>query len=65
MNACFRKLHEVILDAGRNAVPGETSVQTKKRVEGFKEAEKVRRRREKEYRSDKKAGRRSGGRGDD
>lgn len=63
-NACFRKLHELIVAAGRDAVPGETSDEQKKRVEGLQKAEAAGRRKMKEKQSAKKSARR-GSRGDD
>lgn len=32
VDACFRKLHEMIVEAGKQAVPGATSQETKSRV---------------------------------
>lgn len=32
VHACFRKLHQLIVDAGTSAVPGETSEEQKERV---------------------------------
>ena len=66
MNACFRKLHDLIVDAGRRSVPGETSAEQVKRVENLQKAEKAHRRKAKEYQSKKKGARRGGGgKGDD
>ncbi|KAK3117136.1 hypothetical protein LTR53_001793 [Teratosphaeriaceae sp. CCFEE 6253] len=66
VTACFRKLNELISQAGREAVPGETSVEQTKRVEMLQKAEAAGRRRMKEFQSKKKSTRRSGGgRGDD
>jgi peptidyl-tRNA hydrolase ICT1 len=31
-HSCYAKLHEVIVEAGRNALPGETSAEQAKRV---------------------------------
>ncbi|KAF2481793.1 peptidyl-tRNA hydrolase domain-containing protein [Neohortaea acidophila] len=64
VNACFRKLHDLIVQAGRDAVPGETSAEQSKRVEQLKKAEAATRRKHKEYQSKKKSARRDGGRGD-
>ena len=61
MTACFRRLHEVIVQAGKLAVPGETTVEQSKRVEGLQKAEAAGRRRLKEYVSKKKSARRGGG----
>lgn len=65
VNICFRKLHELIMRAGRDVVPGETSHEQLKRVEDLQKAEVASRRRLKDLRSKKKGARRSGGRGDD
>ncbi|KAK5114314.1 hypothetical protein LTR62_002565 [Meristemomyces frigidus] len=65
VTACFRRLHEVILQAGREVVPGETSVEQRKRVEGLQKAEAAGRRRMKEFQSKKKSARRGGGGGRD
>ena len=64
VNSCFRRLHDLILESGRAAVPGETSVETAKRVEQLQKAEKVQRRKAKEFQSKKKGARRGGGRED-
>ncbi|KAK4611994.1 hypothetical protein CLAFUW4_12665 [Fulvia fulva] len=66
VTGCFRKLHELIVQAGRDAVPGETSVEQTKRVEQLQKAEAAGRRKMKELQSKKKSARRGGGgRGDD
>lgn len=52
------------MEAGREAVPAETSADQGKRVEMLQKAEAAGRRRIKEYQSKKKSARR-GGRGDD
>ncbi len=65
VNTCFRKLHELLVQAGRDTVPGETSPEQKKRVEGLQKAEAASRRKSKEYQSKKKGARRGGGRRDD
>lgn len=31
-HSCYQRLHQMIVDAGRNAVPGETSAEQSKRV---------------------------------
>lgn len=64
-NACFRRLHDLILQAGREEIRGETSAETAKRVVDLQKAEKVQRRKTKEFQSKKKSARRGGGRGDD
>jgi peptidyl-tRNA hydrolase ICT1 len=53
------------MEAGKQAVPGETSPEQAKRMEMLQKAEAAGRRRLKEYQSKKKAARRGGGRGDD
>lgn len=63
-NACFRKLHEFILAAGREVVPGETSEEQREKVENLQKAEAAGRRRLKERQSQKKSARR-GSKGDD
>lgn len=65
VNACFRKLHELIVQAGRQTVPGETSLEQSKRVEGLQKAEAAGRRKMKEFHSKKKSARRGGVRGGD
>ena len=65
VNACFRKLHDLILSAGRDAVPGETSIEQVKRVEELEKKERAQRRKMKEFQSKKKGARRGGGKGDD
>lgn len=63
-NACFRKLHALLLEAGKESVPNETAAGQKERVERLQKAEAAGRRRLKEAVSRKKAARR-GSRGDD
>lgn len=65
VDACFRKLQEVVWQAGQQTVPGETSAEQGKRVQMLQKAEAAGRRRMKEAQSKKKSARRSGGRGDD
>lgn len=65
VNACFRKLHEMIVQAGRDTVPGETTPEQIKRVEQLQKAEAASRRKMKEFQSKKKGARRGGGRGDE
>ncbi|KAI7327581.1 hypothetical protein KC315_g7034 [Hortaea werneckii] len=64
VNSAFRRLHELITDAGRQAVPGETSPEQTKRVAELQKADAARRRKMKEFQSKKKAARRGGGRDD-
>ncbi|KAI5297063.1 hypothetical protein KEM56_005111, partial [Ascosphaera pollenicola] len=54
MDACFRKLLTVIRDAGKEAVPGETSDEQKRRVRGLKERENESRLKKKKMLSAKK-----------
>ena len=65
VDTCFRRLYELITQAGRDAVPGETSVEQKQRVEDLQKAEQVSRRKLKEHLSKKKGARRGGGGGED
>ena len=65
VNACFRKLHELLIHAGRETVPGETTLEQTKRVERLQKAEAAGRKRLKEAQSKKKTARRGSGRGDD
>ena len=65
VNTCFRRLNDLIIEAGKEAVPGETSPEQVKRVEGLQKAEKVQRRKLKEFQSKKKSSRRGGGGRDD
>ena len=61
VNACFRKLHDLIVAIGRDVVPGETSAAQVQRVKGLEKADKARTRVMKDMRSKKKAGRKGGG----
>ena len=66
VTACFRRLHDLIIEAGRMAVPGETAAGQSERVEMLQKTEAAGRRRLKEYVSKKKSARRgTGGRGED
>ena len=65
VNDCFRKLHELIVQAGRDAVPGETSLEQRQRVEDLQKAEVASRRKLKEFQSKRKSARRGGAKGDD
>ncbi|KZF21918.1 peptidyl-tRNA hydrolase domain-containing protein [Xylona heveae TC161] len=60
-NQCFGRLHELILQAARNTIPGETSDEQRERVKGLKQAEKEAKMRMKKGRSDKKSARRNKG----
>ena len=65
VNACYRKLQELIAEAGREAVPGETSAAQVEKVKGLEKADKARTRRMKEFQSKKKSARRGGGESSD
>ena len=65
VNSCFRKLHQLLVHAGREAVPNETSPGQMERVQKLQKAEAAGRRKMKEFRSQKKSARRSGGGGGD
>jgi peptidyl-tRNA hydrolase ICT1 len=64
-NACFRRLHSLILEIGRESVPNETGAGQAERVAKLQKAEAAGRRKMKERLSGKKAARRGGGRGED
>lgn len=63
-HSCFVKLHNLILEAGSRAIPGETSAAQRAHVRDLQKAENERRLREKKFASSKKTGRR-GGKGDE
>ncbi|KAF2018376.1 hypothetical protein BU24DRAFT_169648 [Aaosphaeria arxii CBS 175.79] len=63
LDSCYAKLHQVVLDAGKSAVPGETSAEQKKHVKSLQKADNERRLKGKKQHSSKKSSRRS--RGDD
>ena len=65
MDSCFARLHDLIVDVGAKAIPGETSVVQQERVKAFQRADNERRLQNKKFLSSKKASRRSSGRGDD
>jgi peptidyl-tRNA hydrolase ICT1 len=56
-NACFRKLHELLIEVGRQTVPGETSADQNARVKLLKRAENEARLRAKKQASSKKSSR--------
>ncbi|KAH7055794.1 peptidyl-tRNA hydrolase domain-containing protein [Macrophomina phaseolina] len=60
VHACFRKLHQLIVDAGRSAVPGETSEEQKERVQKLEKASNEARLRTKKFNSSKKSARKGG-----
>lgn len=64
-NACFQRLHSLILEIGRENVPNETGAGQAERVAKLQKAEAAGRRKMKERLSGKKAARRGGGRGED
>ncbi|KAF2470270.1 uncharacterized protein BDR25DRAFT_161786, partial [Lindgomyces ingoldianus] len=61
--SCYARLHQVIVEAGRNALPGETSVEQAQRVKNLQKADNERRLKSKKMLSSKKSSRRAG-RGD-
>ena len=63
--ACFRRLHALIVEIGRENVPNETAAGQSERVERLQKAEAAGRRKMKERQSGKKAARRGSGRGED
>ncbi|KAF2121783.1 hypothetical protein BDV96DRAFT_639869 [Lophiotrema nucula] len=62
-HSCYMRLHQMVVEAGRNAVPGETSPEQAKRVKDLQKADNERRIKTKKQHSAKKTSRR--GRGDD
>jgi peptidyl-tRNA hydrolase ICT1 len=56
-NACFRKLHELLVEVGRQTVPGETSADQNARVKLLKRTENEARLRAKKQASSKKSSR--------
>ena len=56
-DACFRKLHELLVDVGRQSVPGETSEDQRERVNILKRADNEARLRAKKQASNKKSAR--------
>jgi peptidyl-tRNA hydrolase ICT1 len=63
MESCFKKLYEIIIRAGEDAVPGETSVEQSQRVAKLQKAEAAGRKKLKQYQSSKKSARRGSSRG--
>ncbi|KAI4733348.1 hypothetical protein E4T50_16094 [Aureobasidium sp. EXF-12298] len=61
---CFIKLHHMIVQAGREVVPGETSAEQVERVKKLQKAENEGRLKMKKKHSDKKSSRRGGGKPD-
>ncbi|KAI4749802.1 hypothetical protein E4T44_15002 [Aureobasidium sp. EXF-8845] len=67
VHRCFIKLHEMIVQVGREVVPGETSAEQMERVKklcGRQKAENEGRLKMKKKHSDKKSARRGGGKSD-
>ncbi|PSK38498.1 hypothetical protein B9Z65_6051 [Elsinoe australis] len=61
---CLLKLNELIVQAGREAVPGETSEAQKSRVKNLQKSANEGRLKTKKFKSEKKSSRRSSGRSD-
>lgn len=64
VNGCMKKLHQLLEQAGKDAVPGETSPEQMKRVAELQKREKERTRKMKERLSSKKSARRGAGKAD-
>ncbi|GAB7352191.1 hypothetical protein MBLNU459_g2668t1 [Dothideomycetes sp. NU459] len=64
VHRCFLKLHDLIVEAGRETVPGETSADQAERVKKLQRAENEGRLKLKKKHSDKKSARRGGGKAD-
>ncbi|KAL2356181.1 peptidyl-tRNA hydrolase domain-containing protein, partial [Cryomyces antarcticus] len=62
VHSCFSKLHNLILEVGRDVVPGETSNAQRSRVKNLQKAENEARLRMKKTHGSKKSARRGGGR---
>ncbi|KAL1635431.1 hypothetical protein SLS58_010294 [Diplodia intermedia] len=60
VHACYRKLHQLIVDAGKSAVPGETSEEQKERVRKLEKASNEARIKTKKFNSSKKSARKGG-----
>ncbi|EAT78030.1 hypothetical protein SNOG_14490 [Parastagonospora nodorum SN15] len=60
---CYRRLFDAIVEAGRHAVPNETSAEQSIRVKNLQKSDNERRLKTKKQQSSKKSSRRS--RGDD
>ncbi|EEH08963.1 peptidyl-tRNA hydrolase domain-containing protein [Histoplasma capsulatum G186AR] len=61
LDLCFEKLRELLLTAGKMAIPGETSPEQRKKVQALEKANNESRIRSKKARSMKKSSRRSSG----
>ncbi|KAF2198565.1 hypothetical protein GQ43DRAFT_378271 [Delitschia confertaspora ATCC 74209] len=62
--SCYARLHQMIVEAARNALPGETSAEQVQHVKNLQKSENERRLKSKKMHSSKKGSRR-GGRADD
>ncbi|KAF2641359.1 hypothetical protein P280DRAFT_373722, partial [Massarina eburnea CBS 473.64] len=62
-HSCYKRLYEAVVEAGRSAIPGETSAGQAQRVKDLQKSDNERRLRGKKQHSAKKSSRR--GRGDD
>ncbi|KAJ8115586.1 hypothetical protein OPT61_g2794 [Boeremia exigua] len=62
-HACYKRLYEAILDAGRTAIPNETSAEQMRHVKNLQKADNERRLKSKKQQSAKKSSRKA--RGDD
>ncbi|KAF2747578.1 hypothetical protein M011DRAFT_402494 [Sporormia fimetaria CBS 119925] len=62
-HSCYARLHQLIVEAGRNAIPGETSIEQAKRVKDLQKVDNQQRLNKKKQHSAKKSSRRA--RGDD
>ncbi|KAK8221847.1 hypothetical protein M8818_000012 [Zalaria obscura] len=61
---CFQKLHQLLVEIGKETVPGETTVEQQERVKKLQKAENEGRLKMKKKHSDKKSARRGGGKAD-
>ncbi|KAF2144551.1 uncharacterized protein K452DRAFT_266480 [Aplosporella prunicola CBS 121167] len=61
VHSCFVKLHQLIAEAGRRLVPGETSDEQKERVRNLEKANNEARLKAKKSHSQKKSSRKGGG----
>ncbi|KAF2794995.1 hypothetical protein K505DRAFT_302982 [Melanomma pulvis-pyrius CBS 109.77] len=57
-HSCYARLHQMVVEAGRNAVPGETSAEQSKRVKNLQKTENEYRLKSKKQHSAKKSSRR-------
>ncbi|KAF2501008.1 hypothetical protein BU16DRAFT_555513 [Lophium mytilinum] len=63
-HSCFAKLHNLIVEAGREALPGQTSAEQSRRVKNLQKAENEHRLHAKKMHSSKKSTRRASGNSD-